>query len=51
MFQSKVELGSQKASNVQIDVAWEILIPNLVTNWIYGLLVIDHQPIGFFCGE
>jgi hypothetical protein len=32
MFQSKFELGSQEASNVDIDATWEILIPNLVVD-------------------
>jgi hypothetical protein len=32
MFQSKIELGSQEASNVDIDATWEILIPKLVAN-------------------
>jgi hypothetical protein len=32
MFQSEIELGSQEASNVDIDATWEILIPKLVAN-------------------
>jgi hypothetical protein len=32
MFQSKIGLGSQEASNVDIDATWEILIPKLVAN-------------------
>jgi len=32
MFQSKIELGSQEASNVDIDATWEILIPKLVVD-------------------
>jgi hypothetical protein len=32
MFQSKIELGSQEASNVDIDANWEIFIPKLVAD-------------------
>jgi len=32
MFQFEIELGSQEASNVDIDVTWEIFIPKLVAN-------------------
>jgi hypothetical protein len=32
MFQFEIELGSQEASNVDIDATWEILIPKLVVN-------------------
>jgi hypothetical protein len=32
MFQFEIELGSQEASNVNIDATWEILIPKLVAN-------------------
>jgi hypothetical protein len=49
MFQFKFELGSHEASNVDIDVAWEIIIPKLLLNWnVWDLLVIDHKPIGLF---
>jgi hypothetical protein len=32
MFQFEFELGSQEASNVNIDATWEILIPMLVVD-------------------
>ncbi len=32
MSQFEIELGSQEASNVDIDATWEILIPKLVAN-------------------
>jgi hypothetical protein len=32
MFQSKIELGTQEASSVDIDATWEIFIPKLVAN-------------------
>jgi hypothetical protein len=32
MFQSRIELGSQEASNVDIDATWEVPIPKLVVD-------------------
>jgi hypothetical protein len=32
MFQFEIELGSQEASNVDINATWEILVPKLVVN-------------------
>jgi len=32
MSQPKIELGSQEASNVDINATWEIFIPKLVAN-------------------
>jgi hypothetical protein len=32
MFQFEIELGSQEASNVDIDANWEIFIPKLVAD-------------------
>jgi len=32
MSQFEIKLGSQEASNVDIDATWEILIPKLVAN-------------------
>jgi hypothetical protein len=48
MFQFEIELGSQEVANVDIDAIWEILIPKLVVNKNYGLLIIEHQPIRLF---
>jgi hypothetical protein len=32
MFQFEIELGSQEATNVDIDATWEIVIPKLVVD-------------------
>jgi hypothetical protein len=46
MFQSKIELGSPKASNVDLDVTWEILIPKLVAN--KNLWSTNHQTLTYW---
>ncbi len=40
MSQFEIKLGSQEASNVDIDATWEILIPKLVAN--INLWSISH---------
>jgi hypothetical protein len=51
MSQSEIELRSWDTSNVDLDATCESLLPKLEPTKICGLLVIDHKPIGFFCGE
>jgi hypothetical protein len=46
MFQSKIELGTPKASNVDIDATWEILIPKLVAN--RNLWSTNHQTLTYW---
>jgi hypothetical protein len=46
IFQSKIELGSPKASNVDIYVIWEILIPKLVAN--KNLWSTNHQTLTYW---
>jgi hypothetical protein len=40
IFQSKIELKSPKALNIDLDATWEILIPKLVAN--KNLWSINH---------
>jgi hypothetical protein len=42
MFQSKIELGSKEAPNVDLDVMWETLLLKLVAN--QSLCSPNHQP-------
>ncbi len=46
MFQSKIELGSQEASNVDIDATWEIFIPKLVAN--KKLWSLSHRTLTYW---
>jgi hypothetical protein len=41
MFQSKIDLGSKEAPNVDLDVIWETLLPKLVAN--QNLRFPNHQ--------
>jgi len=46
MFQPKIKLGSQEASNVDKNAAWEILIPKLVAN--INLWSPSHQTLAYW---
>jgi hypothetical protein len=46
MSQSEIELGSQEASNVDINATWEIRIPKLVDN--KNLWSPSHQTLVYW---
>jgi hypothetical protein len=46
MFQFEIELGSQEASNVDIDATWEILIPKSVAN--RNLWSLGHRTLAYW---
>ncbi len=49
MSQFEVDLESHEASNVDIDVVWEIIIPKLLPNRnVWDLLIIDHKTYWAF---
>jgi hypothetical protein len=46
MSQFEIELGSQEASNVDINATWEILVPKLIAN--KNLWFLNYQALAYW---